>query len=135
MQPSDLPIYALIICPFLMLPICLRLFPLALGLPAILKWSSLQMLLSACHRAWFMQNQDLAHKLWVIGHRVLFNLHMLRAVLHKAAPKVFAGPHLVQLVIGASPYKAFTSAMYQDGILFAGTLTAIAALLLLVIQT
>ena len=76
-----------------------------------------------------MQNQDVAHNLWIMGHKFLFILQMVsHTVLHQIAPSVFSGPQLIKLVTGAAPYRAFISAMYQDAIVLAGALTAGAAL-------
>ena len=75
-----------------------------------------------------MQDQDTLHWMWVFGHKIVFILHMvLRTLLHKAAPSVFAGPHLIQVVMGIAPYRNFLLTLYKDGILLAGFLTAAVA--------
>ena len=81
-----------------------------------------------------MQDQDLAHKLWITGHKLLFHLHMIsHTVLNKAVPSMVSGPQLIKLVTGAAPYRAFISALYQDGIVLAGLLAAVVALVLYVV--
>ena len=76
-----------------------------------------------------MQEQDVAHRLWLLGHKVLFILHMvLRTTLHKVAPRLISGPGLIQLVTGASPYRAFISGLYRDGLCCAGILVIASAL-------
>lgn len=78
-----------------------------------------------------VQDQDLAHKLWVTGHKLLFKLHMIsHTILNKAAPSMIPGPQLIKLVTGAAPYRAFISALYQDAIFTAGLLIAAVALVL-----
>ena len=73
-----------------------------------------------------VQNQDAVHRLWVSSHKILLILHMvLNTVLHKAAPRVFGGPRLLQVVVGKAPYRQFMSTIYKDGILFAGILAAV----------
>ena len=73
-----------------------------------------------------VQDQDVVHRLWVSSHKLLLILHMvLNTVLHKAAPRMFGGPRLSELVMGKSPYRDFLSTMYRDGVLFAGVLAAI----------
>ena len=73
-----------------------------------------------------MQDQDAVHRLWIFGHKLLLILHVvLNTVLRKAAPHMFGGPRLIQVVLGKSPYRDFLSILYKDGILFAGVLAAI----------
>ena len=73
-----------------------------------------------------VQNQDAVHRLWVSSHRALLILHMvLNTVLHKAAPRMFSGPRLLQVVVGKAPYRDFLSTIYRDGVLFAGVLAAV----------
>ena len=73
-----------------------------------------------------VQNQDAVHRLWVSSHKFLLILHMvLNTVLHKAAPRMFSGPRLLQVVVGKAPYRDFLSTIYRDGVLFAGVLAAV----------
>ena len=59
---------------------------------------------------------------------MLLNLHMIsRTVLNKAAPSLFGGPRMMEVVVGKLPYRRFTSALYQDGVVFAGFLTVVSA--------
>ena len=77
------------------------------------------------------QDQGAAHKVWLLGHKVLFILHMaVYTTLHKAAPSVFAGPCLKGLISGTLPYRSFVSTIYQDGICFANFLVSVPALAL-----
>ena len=70
-----------------------------------------------------MQELDAAHRIWVLGHRILFMHHMvLRTLLHKAVPGMIAGPSLLPLVWGPLPYRSFMSALYWDGIFSVGFL-------------
>lgn len=76
-----------------------------------------------------VQDQDAVHKAWLLGHKLLLGLHMAsRTALHKAAPSMFGGPSMMGVAMGNSAYRGLTSAMYKDGILFAGGLTVAAAL-------
>ena len=75
-----------------------------------------------------VQDQSTARKVQLMGLKMLLVLHMMsRTVLHKAAPSVFGGPRMLEVVMGKLPYRQFTSAIYQDGLIFAGFLTAAAA--------
>lgn len=75
------------------------------------------------------QDQDAVHKAWLLGNKLLLGLHMAsRTALHKAAPSMFAGPRMTDVTMGNSAYRGLTSAMYKDGIMLAGGVTAAAAL-------
>ncbi|KAL3130529.1 hypothetical protein ABBQ38_008341 [Trebouxia sp. C0009 RCD-2024] len=75
-----------------------------------------------------VQDQDAAHYLWILGHKILLMVHVvLRTVLHKAVPSMFSGPLVASMVQGSLPYRALTSAMYKDSIVFAAVLLSFAA--------
>lgn len=74
-----------------------------------------------------VQDQDTFSKLWLFGHKLLLGLHMASHTwLNKAAPKLFAGPRMMPLVMGAAPYSTFTKAMYRDG--FVAVVTIVVAM-------
>ena len=78
---------------------------------------------------WCVQDQDTLYKLWLLFHKALLVIHVVsRTVLHKVVPKVVAGPCLIAMAMGTLPYRLVLSAMYKDGILFAGLLMSIATL-------
>jgi len=78
-----------------------------------------------------VQDLDAVHRIGLLGHKVLFILHMvLHTLLHKAAPTMFGGPGLQPLVMGTAPYRGFTETMYKDGIMLAGIVIAATASIL-----
>ena len=78
-----------------------------------------------------VQDQGTAHKLWLAGLKMLLVLHMIcRTMLHKAAPRLCGGPRMMEVMQGTLPYRRFMAAIYQDGIAFAGFLTAVSAIVL-----
>ena len=70
-----------------------------------------------------------AHKLWLLGHRLLLNAHVAsRTVLHKLLPGVFLEPSFMRMLKGEVPYRAVMQSMYRDGMVLAGlTAAAIAS--------
>ena len=67
--------------------------------------------------------------MWLFGHKALLILHFLgRMGLQQIAPKLVAGPCMMQLMMGTVPYRAFKSALYADGLKFAGALMSAAAI-------
>ena len=78
-----------------------------------------------------VHDQDTVHKAWLLGNTLLLGLHMASCTtLSKAAPSTFGKPHLLRVAMGTSSYRGLTSAMYKDGIMLAGVLTAAAALVM-----
>ena len=81
------------------------------------------------HRALCVQDQDAAHQLWLVGHKILLMVHMVwRTALHKAVPSMFSGPLMASMVQGSLPYRAVTSAMYKDCVVFAAVVLSLTAL-------
>ena len=78
-----------------------------------------------------LQDQGIAHKLWLYVHGFLLGVHMAsHTLLHKAAPHVFAEPRMMPMVMGHIPYRKVTAAMYWDGSVVAGITFCVAAYIL-----
>ena len=74
-----------------------------------------------------LQETD-AHKLWLLGHRLLLNAHVVtHTVLHKLLPGVFLEPKFMQMLKGEVPYRAVMQSMYRDGMVLAGLTAAAVA--------
>ena len=77
-----------------------------------------------------LQDQHIAHTLWVWGHRVLLDLHMAVHMLFcSMAPNIFSEPVLVPLEMGtdSKPYRSLTKAIYCGAVVMAAILTSAAA--------
>lgn len=75
-----------------------------------------------------MQDYDLPHKLWLSGHKLLLGAYMVsQTLLHKAIPRLFAGPQMMPMIIGKKPYRVVTNGMYKTGTVLAALLTVITA--------
>lgn len=71
-----------------------------------------------------MQDYDLQHKVWLLGHKLLLGIYMIsHTLLHKAAPQLFAGPQMLPMIMGKRPYRVVTNGMYKCGLVLASLLT------------
>ena len=83
----------------------------------------------------WLQDYGTLRRLWVLGHKLLLALHIIsHSLLNKLTPKVFSGPRVMAMAMGAMPYTAMMNCLYQDGLMLAGVTAIVGILCLYVTQ-